>query len=1147
MVAQIILRLSFPGGRQSVLALPVLCLAAGGLACAHLPPPRSVPPPGLQATTPPAALPAAPPAGPAELRLTLPAATYVRLAILSSTPDLVVRHLDPDGRTAEDLQVAGAGFEPIRLSWVTAAAGEHRWTVEPRNPRAPSGGQALALEERRPAGPCDEELSRAERAVLAARQELNGPRPDAAAGARALLEPALAGAIRVGERELALAVQLDLARTAARQQAGGPANPARHEDAARLFERALALAREIGDRLAEAEALQGLADLLPDSRKLESLRAALAIRRQLGDEGGEAGLLYLVGYYSESRGEIAQAVEDYRRALALHWRTDDEYGQAVTLCELGFLLGSLGDPDRARDYLDVGYARGQQAGDLEIQAFALRERARIDMDLGELQAAHDEYARIHELLTAANGQATAGSASEAAWALEGLAASLLYMGQPEEARQRYGEELTAFERLGNAQGRAYALLGIGSTFEAEHQPAKALEYFQQALDLIRASGLRRIEGLARYDLGRVHGERGQPGEAIADLEAAAVLEAAAGPVRQAQIQVELANALREAGKPAAAEAAFQRALKLNGSAPLVEAAAQAGLARIERDRGDLAAARFAIERAIAITEKLRSGVVRPDQRVSFLATRRGYFELYVDLLMRLDRLQRGAGHDVEALAASEQARARGLLDLLAKERVDVREGIPVELKARETEIGERIARLQTRLWSPRHALPDVEVRRLGRELDQAEEQEKELDAEIRRREPAYAAVHAPEPLPLQEIQGFLDERTALLEFFVGEEGSYLFVVTREGLGVHPLPPRRQLAPLVESLRRAVYTDSRLLARHYAQDAYQLYRQLLLPAAGELIAKPRLVVAPDGPLYSLSFDVLLTAKVPEGGAPRRDLPYLIRERAVSYVPSATVLAHLVTGRRPGSGPEAAGKLFVGFGDPGHVQGDGQDGGAAPAAPAAGGDCGPATAAASGRGANTAAASLAEPRPLPAARDEVCRIARLFGADRAAVFLGPAASEENVKASAVVRSAHILHFAAHGLLDASHPDLSGLRLTHAAGSAEDGLLQVREIFNLKLRADLVVLSACQSGLGKEVSGEGLIGMTRAFLYAGASSLVVSLWQVDDESTADLMVGFYGHLESGLDRSEALRSSKLQLIDGSRYFHPYFWAPFILVGRS
>jgi len=1113
---------------HEVLAPLVLCLAACGLACSHLPPPRPRPPANTQAPS--TALPLPPAANPAaqrELRLTLPAGTYVRLAILSTSPDLVVRQLGSDGRTAEEQQLTGGGIEPIRLSWVTARAGEHRWTVEPRNPRGPPGAHAIALEEERPAGPCDEARMHAERAVLAAHRELNAPRPDAAAAARALLEPAVAGAAETGERKAVLAAQLELARTAARQQAA---------DGVRLYERALDLARELGDRPAEAEALQGLADLLPDTRKLETLRAALEIRQQLGDEAGESYVFYLLGYYYKTHGDTASALRSYHQALALQWRNEDVSNQAWTLCEIGALYGRQQELERAGEYLEVGLERGRAAGNLEAQAYALSESARLEIDLGELQTACDDYRLAHELL------ATSGSGIESAMALEGLGRCLLYLGEPERARQMFGDALSEFQASRHSQGQAWTLLGIGAALEAEHDAAGALHYFRKAMDIIREGSLHALEGVALYDLGKVHRELGQPTQAIAELERAVALEASDSPVRQAQTLLELANAHSQAGDTVRAKPAFQRAIQLSGRAPLVEAAARAGLARLDRDHGELVAARSAIRRALEITEELRAGVVRPDQRVSFLAARRAYYEFDVDLLMRCDRLERGAGRDAEALAASEQARARELLDLLARERVDLRHRMPPELEAREVATGERIALLQTRLWSATESLPATDIQRLKRELNQAEDEEKELDAEIRRRQPAYAAVRAPRPLLLSEIQGLLDNSTALLEFFVGEESSYLFVVTRQGLATHPLPPRRQLEPLVERVHAAVEQDSRFRGRHFAEDAYQLYRLLLLPASGDLRGKSRLIIAPDGPFHSLNFEVLLTAAVPGGGPPRRDLPYLIRERSVSYVPSASVLAQLLTESRRRGEADVRGKLFVGFGDPSEASSPAQGTGAAPLAI---GGCDRPGGPGGWRRGGLALAGVGQPRPLPAAHDEVCRIAKLFPADEAVVFLGRDASEENVKTSASVTWARNLHFAAHGLLEESSPERSGLRLAHAS-STEDGLLQVREVFNLDLHADLVVLSACQSGLGKAVSGEGLIGMTRAFLYAGAGSVVVSLWQVDDNSTSDLMVSFYRHLQEVGDKTVALRHAKLELIDRSRYVHPYFWAPFILIGR-
>jgi CHAT domain-containing protein len=179
-------------------------------------------------------------------------------------------------------------------------------------------------------------------------------------------------------------------------------------------------------------------------------------------------------------------------------------------------------------------------------------------------------------------------------------------------------------------------------------------------------------------------------------------------------------------------------------------------------------------------------------------------------------------------------------------------------------------------------------------------------------------------------------------------------------------------------------------------------------------------------------------------------------------------------------------------------------------------------------------------------EVIGIAKRYKPDEVAVYLGSAAKEENVKNNEYLSTARRIHFATHGIISEKQPQYSGLVLTLDDDPTEDGLLQAYEIFNLKLNADLVVLSACRTGLGKEVRGEGLIGLTRAFMYAGAPSVVVSLWEVADRSTAALMVKFYQQLDHAKDKAEALRQAKLALIQSGQFAHPYYWAPFILVGE-
>lgn len=1115
---------------NDVLAPLILCLAVCGLACSHLPPPRPRPPAETEAPAPaPPLPPPANPAGQRELRLTLPAATYVRLAIVSTPMDLAVRQLGPQGEQLEEVQLASGSAEPTRLSWVTAVPGEYRWTVEPRGLQGLAGSYAIVLEEQRPAGSCDEARLRVERAGVGARWEMSRPGDDAPEGkrARTLIEPVLSAATDVGEREGVLAVRIEMARSATRQ--GGA-------DAASLLNSALDLARELDDRQAEATALEEQAQLGSAESALASLRAVIEKRHQLDDEAGQAAVLSLMGYYYNFRGDTAHALEHYRRCLDLQWRSQDRSGLPWTLCEIGLSYGKLGDADRGRDYLDLCFELGQEVGNARVQAFSLGRGAQLDLDLGELQSAYRQYTNLRKLLLA-----NSSGSSLAAQALDGLARVQLYLGEPEKARQTFLQALSEFELLNDQVYRAHALLGIGWALEAEGDAREALEYSEKALELSRANGDRSLEAWALYTLGRLHRKRGQPLQAIPQLETALSLQVAESTVSQAQTEVELGTSYGLVGRLDAARSALQRAIGLSGRAPLVEASALAGLARIERNGGDLGAARSAIERVLELTEKIRSGVIRPDQRVSFLASRRAYYEFYVDLLMRLNAQRPGAGFDAEAVAASERARARSLLDLLVEGRTSVRQGIAVELERQKLEIGERIVHLQALLSSESLSLPDDEAQRLERNLARAEEEEKDLDAAIQRNQPSTARGQ-PRSLSLPEIQELLDKHTALLEYFLGEDGSYLFVITRQGLSAHPLPPRRDLASLVDRVNSGVSKYSRLRVQRLAQDAYGLYRALILPAAAEIRGKSHLILAPDEFLHSLSFEVLLTRSVPGAGARTRDLPFLIRERSVSYVPSASVMAQLSAERLRSDATPGLGKLFVGFGDPGEAPVRNRNAGSAPGA---NGTCAPLDDPRA-RLRRARSADGDRPQALPGARDEVCRIASLFPAEQAVVFTGAAATEENVKTSPLVASARNLHFAAHGFLDESHPDRSGLQLAHGSASTEDGLLRVREISNLDLHADLVVLSACQSGMGRVISGEGLIGMTRAFLYAGAGSIVVSLWKVDDESTSDLMVSFYRHLRDGGDKSEALRRAKLELIDRSPYSHPYFWAAFILVGR-
>jgi CHAT domain-containing protein len=282
-----------------------------------------------------------------------------------------------------------------------------------------------------------------------------------------------------------------------------------------------------------------------------------------------------------------------------------------------------------------------------------------------------------------------------------------------------------------------------------------------------------------------------------------------------------------------------------------------------------------------------------------------------------------------------------------------------------------------------------------------------------------------------------------------------------------------------------------------------------------------LIVPDKSLAYLPFETLVAAK-PSGASGSQ---YLIERFAIDYAPSASALAEVVGIQAPKQS-----QAFVAFADP-IYEADSQD-----------------KASSSAGKTNHLAERGLDLRPLPYTRTEANSIGALFPPTERKVFLGADASEQNVKSAPLVDYRYI-HFATHGVVDEDMPSRSGVVLSLVGNDKEDGVLQMPEIMRLKLNADLVTLSACRTGLGEIVGGEGVLGLTRAFMYAGARSVVASLWNVNDTATAALMKSFYTNLKNGQPKDEALRQAKLSLIRGKQmtWRHPYYWAPFVLAGAN
>ena len=865
------------------------------------------------------------------------------------------------------------------------------------------------------------------------------------------------------------------------------------------FQQAVPLLRNVEERRAEAWTLVEIGSLHHEAGKeeqaIEAYSQALPLLRKVGDQSREGYALSSIGLVYSSIGDRLQAITYHERALAIRRRFGDRRGEASSLTALGGDYDALGEKQKAVEYLHQAlpllHAIGERSGEAQV----LQALGATYDSLNERQKAVDYFNRALSIR-----RATADLEHDAA---VNQSIGNIYQGlrDYEQALLHYKRALSLYEGQKDYRRVARILRNMGLVYDEIGEKQKAADHYRRALPLFRLGSDRQSLARLLANLGKVCSESGQHEQALAHLNEAL-------PLLQ----------------------------KLNNQ--FFEVYALYWIARSERERGNLREARAKIEAALSKIEKLRSRFYQPDLRTAGFTRAQDFYELEIDLLMRLaesqpDKNAQDKDEIHTALEVSEQARARTMLDLLAEAKIDIRQGISSELKRRELASQARLSAVQSQLIEVQQQ-PRPDARRitaLEAELKKADEEREELELEIRARHPRYAEILYPTPLRAEAIRELLDERTALLEYTLGKERSFLFVVTQEGVRTFRLPKADEIARLVQELRGGLTLPGRREFASYRRAAGQLYQTLVAPAAETLVSKQTLLIAADGALHYLPFEALLAdgadANQTAGAA---DLDYLVKRWAISYVPSASVLASLRRGER-GAADKGA-MRFVAFADPVYRRGE-QNGA-------------PDKAAANAVRSFDESESRWDLTRLTQSRREVTEIARLYNSGEVALYFGTDAKEENVKGNAALANARRIHFATHGVLREGQPAYSGLILTLDNDPKEDGLLQVYEIFNLKLNAELVVLSACQTGLGQELRGEGIIGLTRSFMYAGAPSVVASLWRVADRSTAELMVKFYRQLELAGGKAEALRRAKLELMREPRFAHPYYWATFVLVGE-
>ena len=536
--------------------------------------------------------------------------------------------------------------------------------------------------------------------------------------------------------------------------------------------------------------------------------------------------------------------------------------------------------------------------------------------------------------------------------------------------------------------------------------------------------------------------------------------------------------------------------------------------------------------------------------------------------MQLDRQRPGQSFAAAALQASENARARSLVEILAEARANIRRDADPAVLQRERELQHLLSvQAQYQMEFADGVRSQTEAVEVEHEIEQLRAEYETVQGQLRQQNPRYATLIRPEPLRLDEIQAELrDGHTLLLEYSLGEERSYLWAVTADSLRSYVLPARATLEegardfynllttrqPVAGKLDSGYQSRVEVSDRLYQVKARALSRMLLGPLAEQLGDK-RLIIVTEGVLQYIPFDALPLPTAGQGGerlgdggsAEAADPPLMITQHEIISLPSISTLA-AIRKEQPRVG--AAGKVIAVLADPVFSSDDervrDRSNLRVSATPSAIND-------EFDQRAFKSFESLSggsEVTRLAHASEEMDAI--IAAAPRGSVMAaaGFDASRETAMSSQLGQY-QIVHFATHGFINSEHPELSGIVLTmlNRDGRQENGFLQLHDIYNLNLSADLVVLSACDTALGKDVKGEGLIGLTRGFMYAGSKSVVASLWKVDDRATAELMRLFYkAMLQDGLPPAAALRSAKEALRQQKRWRAPYFWAGFVLQGE-
>jgi CHAT domain-containing protein/tetratricopeptide (TPR) repeat protein len=1092
----------------------------------------------------------------------LTAGELISFTLETSDPNLLVRVISKTGDTL--LELPHRRYGPLQWNFIAGETGRFLLRIVSLETNPTGRSYRLMVDQIRASTAADQRLAAAYSDFY--RAETLRIKWDSQELKRALQNYQLAATAFMTQKQFAAAA------VAWQSMAEVHFNQGNYKDAFQFFNEGLRTSRLANDPLLILEQLNNLAYVQITQGALEEASALLSqVQAKLNESNDisepdrkreNAQIQNNLGEIEYGRGNLKQSFAFFAQAESVWQELGDRRALALIHKNKAFSFFDSGNANEAQPEFEQALKLWHDVGDLRGEAQTLTANGNLQTLTG------DTYSALSSHRTARDIFRRIGDQQGEAVTSNGLGKVFEDLNRKQEAIDNYNVALRLNHELGNRDFEAVTNYYLGRAWRDLGNFELAKKYYDDSLRLSRAAGKVRMIAMAQMDMAGIFVKQQRFAEGLDSYEnSLAVYKQSADLRRQALTHQGLGELYRLQGKANLGSDHYRQALELfeHAKDPRGQAQSLYWLAKIAQEQGQLTEALAYSQRSIDLIEAQRARVVGQNWRSSYFASVRKHFELHVDILMQLDRRLPGGDFRKRAFEASERARARSLLELLGETNAEIRRGVSPELLARELTLRQQLSAkaayqikaVDAHLSESKIAELELEIRTLNSEYDF-------VQAQIKAMSPGYANLMQPSAQSLNDVQAILkqDPGTVLLEYMLGDERSYVWKVTPTGLVSEELPDRRTLEALALTVYQGLTArqqqpdeDSSNYYRRYRADeqkfcpsAMELSKSILAPLLTEPGAKRLLVVA-DGGLQYIPFDALPSPANASG-------PCDLNAEPVNYVPlltslevvhlpsfsSLTILRQLnATATRPGQ------EIAV-WADPVFETDDPRIPSAF-AKPVAHVE----TVSSTGtREQNQNIIPLIQSRQSPtrllSTRDEGQSIMRFAPAGLSLLLTGFGATRESVL-TGDLGNYRILHFATHSLVNNRYPALTGLWLStiNAEGQPQNGFLQLHDVYGLRLNADLVVLSGCQTGLGEELSGEGLIGLTQGFLYAGSKSVVVSLWSVKDKTTEALMASFYeAMLKDGMAPSAALRQAKLKIYQQRQWRSPYYWSAFVIQGE-